>query len=165
MNILLAIDPSICDLGWALFQTFPSTKQAKLLKADNIAQPSFESLEDRSDTAAHILTNLTPPPSQAIIELPDHYSSAKGQAARNSDAILKLMFQVATIRTTLLHSLPACQVTLIPVRRWKGTQPKHITQRRILTHWNFTNTNHNICDAVGLGDWFLRKRMGYRPTR
>ncbi len=164
----MTIDPSICDLGYALFALSSSgpSKRAHIILADNIAQHSSEDFTIRSDAAAQILTRIaiTHKVSEVAIELPDHYSSAKGEAAKNSDAILKLIFQVATIRSTILSLIPSCEVILIPVRKWKGSQPKHLTQRRIRNHWHFENVNHNICDAVGIGDWLLRKRRGYRPT-
>lgn len=102
-----------------------------------------------------------------VIEQPDHYSGGVGEAARNSSAILKLMGLVFAIREMARRHTDAFgespEVVLAPVRAWKGTTPKKITQLRVGRWWGWEGKDHNEADAVGIGDWYMRKECGYTP--
>ena len=52
-------------------------------------------------------------------------------------------------------------VELVPVRDWKGSVPKHITLKRIQRAWGWRGMDHNIADAVGIGDWYIRKQLKF----
>lgn len=102
-------------------------------------------------------------PNHAVIELPRHFSSATGQAARNSDAILKLIFLVGSLRAMLLSGNLVDKVTLLPVSIWKGNSPKSITLRRVRRITPTTPIpqehleNHNEVDAIGIARFYAEK--------
>jgi len=180
MPRLLSVDPSICDLGWAVFYWTGHTMddsgevskqgRARLLVSGHIRNKSFtDEFLDTIDPAAwaiwvHSLDVMAKNVfrlaheegvSEAIIEMPEVWGGSKrGIAANNSGAIMKLTAFVFTLREAL--SFGGIPVYLVPVRVWKGQQPKSITKKRVSKHWGWLGTNHNECDAVGIGGWFLR---------
>jgi len=100
-------------------------------------------------------------PDRVLIEEPRLFlSTRKGQAASNSSAILKLVAMVYCMAGAL-KALFTENVVLVPVQQWKGNVPKEITQKRVLKHWGCKSGDDNITDAVGIGDWYIRKQLGY----
>ena len=69
-----------------------------------------------------------------------------------------------------LASLPVLtgrpEVTLYPVSVWKGTTPKEITQKRMTRYWgwdpNAKGSSHDEADAIGIGDYHIRRVLQYR---
>lgn len=182
MNIL-CIDPSIRNLGVAVFSNRKTdrreteTGEFKLLSSATIKnpQPKASAREKRErkrrnswvDDTDNMVNKLrqwrinqpyAPEPDLVLIELPRVFQSEKGLAANNSGSIMKLAFCVAVLRS-YFHHHTSSKVELIPVNRWKGTVPKHITQRRIKKHWGWQGgkRDHNEADAVGIGDYYIRK--------
>jgi len=78
----------------------------------------------------------------------------------HSGALGKLFFTVGLFYGLL--SEVTSDVYLIPVRNWKGQLPKQLTTKRVNqkygTKFNWRTKQHNIADAVALGDWYLTKR-------
>jgi hypothetical protein len=173
MPRILTIDPSICKLGWAVFVLPPNSHSGQLTssgtiklykdkdkdtqnlewvnRVDQMLIDLLQTLDEHEESRIH----------RVIIELPTHYSSEVGDAAKNSSAILKLMFLVATLRRSFLTTREPSEVILVPVAKWKGNAPKHITQRRVLKDFptlrsKHPKPDHNELDAVGIGRWYLR---------
>jgi hypothetical protein len=99
--------------------------------------------------------------SVAVIEMPSHLPTARGMAASNSGAILKLGFCVSSLRQALRDD--GIPVELIGVRFWKGQAPKEVTQRRMQQVWGVEYAKEDEYDAIGIGDWFVRRVLGYMP--
>ncbi len=189
----LFIDPSIKALGWSLFKLgFEDPPDGQ--KASRITSAKFgscgaillgKSFEDTSDSDPRLypvwMAKLDEMAGQiawmasnngvslAGIEQPEIWGgtrSGRSEAAVNSGAILKLNAAAFSIRQALMGL--SVSVTMIPVRRWKGNSPKLVTQRRIERAWGVSGVNHNAADAVGIGDWYIRKYFGFnvvRPSR
>ena len=161
--MLFAIDPSIRKCGLAVFA---ATACSKLLDARTLRSTESKLWLRRSDEMVRLVANaietyrktqrLHAHTCRVLIEMPSHYSSAVGNAAKNSGAILKLMFFVASLRQ-LLIGLGYC-ATLIRVNQWKGTVPKAITERRMQKRYGkqaLHGLDDNAIDAIGIGTWFL----------
>lgn len=151
---ILCLDPSIRALGWAVFVIGGETPK---LTAYNVKKLNLEgeSWIVRAKVMLEVVKDLENEycPAHIYIETPSHYSAGKGEVARNSGAILKLMFLVGAVYGAFKD-----QVTLLPVSRWKGNVPKEITQRRMLKRWNATG-DHNAIDAVGIGDYVISQKL------
>jgi len=88
---------------------------------------------------------------------------------------LKLNACVFTLRQMIVsrnYKTPATKIAkskvtvmLVPVNKWMGNRPKHVTKKRVEKHWNLTRADHNETDALGIGDWFVRKVLRYTPTK
>jgi hypothetical protein len=97
-------------------------------------------------------------PGTVLIEQPEHFGGGgRAGAARNSGSVLKLMALVFSIRQMVLEVSAAASVVLIPVRTWKGQVPKVVTMNRVRRSWGWEGTDDNEADAVGIGDWWIRK--------
>jgi len=160
-KILLAIDPSINNLGCAVFRK----KTGRLLSAELLHPPKdCEDLEDKSfalycqirdQIKKHDVTEL-------VIETPDHWNVA-GYMSRESGAIYKLTFLVGMLYS-LRWSFPV--IAVIP-RAWKGQLPKEVTKNRLresyvpcyYTKREWNRLDHNIADAIGVGHWRIHGRV------
>jgi hypothetical protein len=168
---LLFVDPSIKAMGWAVFllkYTNPrdaTARSASYFDSGVLRQGKDEdddgSLEwvDRVDASVEFLKTLdeTYEFHGLRIEMPSTYGGHKGSPAAASGAIMKLAFQVASIRSVFQQR--SAGAILVPVSRWKGTTPKDITHRRIRKYWNVSKSDHNEMDAIGIGDWYFRKHL------
>lgn len=100
---------------------------------------------------------------RAIIELPMVMHSPGGHGALLGGAITKLFYCVG-LYGGLLAGRCYIRVGYIPVHTWKGQLPKQLTTQRVNrkyhTTFNWRTKEHNIADAVALGDWYLTKSPG-----
>lgn len=152
MGTVLCVDPSVKALGWAFFSTGEWRNDEWELVDSGVLKVAAEWPESHDKMIRKVYSEI-PCGSVVLIELPSHYDSGKGAAARNSGAILKLFGLVMALR----EKLDPARVRLVPVRMWKGTVPKEITQKRVRKYWDWAGEDHNEADAVGIGDWYLRK--------
>jgi hypothetical protein len=95
-----------------------------------------------------------------VIEMPRIYSrgSAQSQAAKNSGAITKLIFLVATLRSRI-DEHRSVRIVLVYPQIWKGQVSKKITRSRMVRRYGniVKSLDHNIVDAIGIGTWLLGK--------
>jgi hypothetical protein len=162
---LVCVDPSIKALGFAVFKkTDAFWATWKLVTSTGIKLKNKDrgnplSWVDRVDEMTSMVMDLLLDATSGIenaadamllIELPDY----RTDAASNTGSIEKLVAFVFTLRAM---ASSFCKVTLVPVRKWKGNTPKSITQARVAKHWNWSGRDHNEADAVGIGDWAIRK--------
>lgn len=156
---LWCVDPSLKAMGFARFELY--AEKDALAESGVIRGQKDGGTWARTDWCVDALGGLMEesPVGWAnvlvLIEEPAHYDGGAGTAARNSGAILKLLGLAASIRGRVISY--GGHVIMVPVRRWKGTVPKAVTARRIQRAWNWTGSDHNEADAVGIGDWWLRK--------
>jgi len=92
----------------------------------------------------------------AIIELPSYEFSVRGRAAARTDSTIKLAYLCGLIGATLEAE---DGIHLVTPRQWKGGLPKTVTAQRVKDKYSLIKdeTNHNVLDAVAIGDWYLRK--------
>lgn len=186
MKYLLAIDPSIKALGWAVFNHEPTTGNDRLgefcLDGSGVEKigksfedeelkslkwlPRVDEMVERVSNSSKMMMGVS---RQVIIEMPSVYSGGKGTVASNSGAIVKLGFLVASIRSRF-HAL-ATPVELTLVKVWKGNTPKEITQKRVAEMLGKSRKelmevmDHNEVDAIGLGRWWFRQRNAVYNAR
>jgi len=152
INRLLAIDPGTRKAGYAIFENglylcsdviiIKNKKLTWLQRVDFIIIEITQLLK-------HFKIDIV------VIEEPQLFiGSRKGRAASNSGSVLKLTALVHSIR--IICRIKKIKVYLIPVRKWKGTVPKAITQKRIKRHLGIDITQLDESDAVGLGLWYVR---------
>lgn len=165
---LLCIDPGTGTTGWAIFELDPA-------KNPELVESGIYKTSKKGDWIKHIDEilsrfdgrNIGLEVSIVLIEQPRIFMSGKGQASNNSGAIMKLMGLVFALRQYFLDvykyhfALRAAdkeiKVHLVPVNRWKGNAPKHITAKRVKRYWGHAGQDDNETDAIGIGDWYIRK--------
>ena len=149
---MLTIDPSIKALGWSVFDTSPA-----YLCSGFINLPKSSSFVTNINQMTQKVVKLATfnKIDYAVIEQPEIFRSGKGEACISSGAIIKLTGCAFSIYGAL--TMTGVDVTMVKVTRWKGNVPKHVTQRRVKRHWGTCPSNHNEADAVGIGDWAVRK--------
>jgi len=163
MKKILCIDPSVQSLGWAVFELYEAygvlinTGEIKIRKSNWIYRLDFMINQLYK---LFILESID----LILIEQPIIYYSGRGAVAANSESIMKLCSFVFAVRQMFLDYFHA-EVQLVDVRKWKGQIPKSVTQKRNKKHWNFESDNDDISDAVGIGDWYIRKRMSIGDNR
>lgn len=160
---VLCIDPGLKTTGWALFKVNDLHDEGRYIESGVIVRPRQKcDWMFRLDNVRLKIRNIVEAKkaTKVVIERPQVFLSGKGQAAQNSSAILKLTGLVFAIYGTLSE----VDVMLVGVTKWKGQTPKRITQRRIMKHWKVLCKDHNEADAVGIGDWFIRKYLQLEPA-
>jgi Holliday junction resolvasome RuvABC endonuclease subunit len=189
---VLAIDPSLRNLGYAFFQVKRGTAgfRGKLITQGLIRQPTNRSVSKRirrslehmrfrsAKMVNNVLAMLYVPeielpcvPDYVVIEMPVIYSrgSAAARAARNSGALTKLIYFVGSLTQALIDR--ECSTddsktrpVLVTPATWKGQVKKHITHKRMIRRYGRVcdDLNHNIIDAIGIGTWFIERRLRYQ---
>lgn len=164
-QVVIAIDPSIKALGFACFEV--NGAKSSLLYSTAIYQAKANSVTahnrklewiDRMDEMANQVIKLSSKyqvrgRTKVVIELPDY----RTEAASNTGSLDKLIAMVFTLRAKF-ESI-GCPVNFAPVTVWKGNTPKSITQMRIKRKWGWNGDDHNEADAVGIGSWFISRRV------
>lgn len=186
VNRIFAIDPSLRRMGWAYF-----TREYKLgpkgagdivwspwiLKDKGLLKGRPRTRAEKKDWTGRVTALVRGAvdtcdecggASVVVIELPSVYNAGKGAVASGSGAIMKLAFMVGMLGGLMVR-LPAVRsgVRFVPVRKWKGTVPKEITQRRVQRRWGVTigddGVDHNVIDAIGIGSWYISQLNGDTP--
>lgn len=143
---VIAIDPGQIS-GWATFHRGELYAAGVMTEAEIVGRPPVAQWA----------------PVQVVIEVPRIYPLGRGKGDPND--LISLALLVGELRGFYRRSgLP---VELVEPRRWKGTTPKKIHNRRVkdalapeerailptLPEYKA----HNMIDAVGLGLWWLKK--------
>lgn len=175
LDCILAIDPSSTKLGWARFgRVGPGRNKWKLGESGMLGLPSSSSLGwvaklDRMVLAVEnqLVPDVLCGRGGCVIEMPQVFGGGRGDgraaAALNSGDLLKLAGLVLALREMMLRK--GLMVQLVAVAEWKGQVPKMVTQRRVREHWAWSGSDHNEADAVGIGDYLIRKAAGCIAVR
>ena len=143
---LLAVDPGYRAMGWALFQ-------GDQLESCGLARGVL-----LSETVSKLPVTFC---NELVVEDQQIYRTTK---ARHAD-ILKLAQSAGAVIGAVKHF----NLTMYLPRQWKGTVPKEVFARRILTRLSEhemtifdsvkcpKSMRHNIVDAIGLGLFKLRR--------
>jgi len=154
-------------MGWAIFE-LRSKNQAALIasgcitisaKKDDWIERIDKICIDLLNVYWHHHIHLA----HLLIELPEVFGSHKGRAASSSGSVGKLMACVFQIKGVISREFPNFEISLIPVRMWKGNLPKERTEYRIQKYWGRGGETSDESDAIGLGDWFIRRELKYKP--
>jgi hypothetical protein len=156
--ILMAIDPSINNLGVAIFAG-KKLVGAELLHPEKI----YKSEEHYVRSYSLFLQNKQYikdfEVEKIICELPEYWAVG-GYAARESGAIFKLTFICGMIYTLFSKDFV---VEFVVPRAWKGQLPKDVVRYRLTSHYvkktkdytsdEWEKLDHNVVDAIGVGHW------------
>lgn len=159
---LLCIDPSIRACGYAVFEAWwPLSEgmRAVLRESGCYVNTTPEPWPGPLDSmvGATLDEAIRHDVDEVHIELPDHIRTEV-----NPEDVFKVLALVYSIRQACLDLY---DVHLHPVKKWKGNVPKQVTQDRVRRHWGWKGDDHNEADAVGLGDYVLRKKRKVIPCK
>jgi len=172
---LLCIDPSVQSLGWSLSNLYEdhgvlidvgeikNTKGTWINRLDIFIDTLHDLFVDSLDVQRSLTYHDTPSP-LVLIEQPCVYHTGRGAVASNAESIMKLSSFVFALRQMFLDYTEV-EVKLITPRIWKGQIKKPITWKRNLKYWAFKSDNHDIQDAVGLADFWIRKHLKIKDLR
>lgn len=173
-RVLLAVDPSTRNMGWAVVKLDDTSRTGRYVKSgvlrmkkdldgDVDGEASLEWVARVDEVVKFVMDKATSVGADEVyIEMPSTYGGGKGGVASNSGAVMKLAFCVAAVRGALIAG--GFTAVLLPVVKWKGTLPKTVTQLRVKKHWGVIG-DHNEIDAVGMLDWVVRVRLGYEAQK
>jgi len=167
LRYILTIDPGTKNLGWAIFKLVTKNK-ARLIESGFIKVSTKEKdWIKRIDLICMELLNIYwryhLHDALLMIELPENFGSHKGMAASSSGSVGKLMACVFQIKGVISREFPHFEISLIPVRTWKGNLPKERTEYRIQKYWGRGGETSDESDAIGLGDYWIRRILKYKP--
>ena len=164
---LIACDPSINSMGWAVFNLETLALEASGTTTNALWAKSKLS---QSIRLASIMRNLEADISEwlnrseiLVIEQPQLFSSYKSMASTRSGSLLILHLLVGALYWWgISHDqFDTSGTHLIPVSTWKGQLPKHVTAVRMKRKYAIKSfETDDQSDAVGLGDWFIVNRYG-----
>lgn len=146
--MLLTIDPSISDLGWAVGQ-----ENGNLNDFGHFRTYSEWSLERRVQTIQEEIQNLVDEWDVDLIiyEWPEAFRYSHGTQGVQTFLRMGLAFGAfLTIRDIEFE-----QVT---PREWKGQQKKEETKLLVNNRYDVDIKNSNSADAVGLYDYWVGKK-------
>jgi Holliday junction resolvasome RuvABC endonuclease subunit len=144
---ILAIDPSIRRIGWALFEVEPDRN------FDSLATWNYGTFSPPSQGRTRILADVKSYFSKSaanhvVCELPAFFESEKGRIAAKSGYTIDLALVIGTI----YGITPDAKLYLYTPQQWKGSVSKGITQARFKRVFQLTHVNldHDTVDAIML---------------
>ena len=151
---LLAVDPGVRAQGWALFV------------GDRLTQCGLASVETQPllHDALLELHNALGNVDKLVVEIPQVYQQRHLKGDPND------LIDVAVSVGMVVATMPHKELKLVRPRDWKGTCPKKIHNQRVLalltekensvlnTCGVIPSLRHNVIDAIGIGQWALRRR-------
>ena len=156
---ILALDPSILHLGWA-YMCLHQHRDIVILDSGTIVVPEEykdEELVKRIGANIEALYDLDFDVDTVVIEQPESWGAYKSMASSRSGSLLKLeLLTGALVGWALTVGL---EPILIPVSKWKGQLPKHVTTKRMEKKYERKFATSDEADSVGLGDWYLMQQI------
>lgn len=145
---ILAIDPSMNRIGWALFEIEPDRD------FDSLSNWSYGAWSPPAQGRAKILAQIKAHFSKAnadhlVCELPTFFDSEKGRIAAKSGYTIDLGLVIGTI----YGIVPSSRLFLYTPTQWKGSVPKRVTQskfKRVFKVSNIGSMAHDTIDAIML---------------
>lgn len=158
---VLALDPSINHLGWALM--IPG----RALMYETIDAPTESKFQELVYRIDWIIGELDDLPGQqdfdtVAIEKPEPWGAYKSMASSRSGSLQMLTLVVGALTQWALARVGADNVKLVKVSTWKGQLPKTVTKKRMEKKYNCKFATGHESDAVGLGDYVLTKEKDDR---
>ncbi len=164
MKKVLAIDPSIMNLGWAILNTPPERPQL-LDYGTVICETAKLPLETRMNTTImgledairHHLDSID----IVVIEKPQLWGAYKSMASMASGALLCLHILTGALYWWAANLFESHNTFLVPVSEWKGQLPKEVTQKRMEKRYNVKFATDDESDACGLGTYAITETKQY----
>jgi len=169
MKTFISIDPSSTACGWCVwrkgkglggwkprwFGTVKCKKGHWVERVGKICVELMALLEERVG-----VTGFGDNAIVCLIEMPKVWDQKK------ASAVVKLAVMAGAVGGWVLGGELARRVEMVPVGKWKGQVKKEITQKRVLRRYGIgiggqgceSVVDHNTIDAIGIGDWWARKR-------
>jgi hypothetical protein len=135
--VLLSIDPSANNLGWASCDlrtagADPDIYRIKLWTS-GVIHPQGLNIQERWHDAFEQLgaemTKADQWPTHLVAEQPTFFGSIKGRIAAQQDHTIRLGQMVAGIAG--LFKFPPSRIALYTANQWKGSVPKRVTKHRL----------------------------------
>jgi hypothetical protein len=161
--ILLAIDPSVNNLGWAMFDMSRGTNQYNLdgweygivhpkgKYAQHKWRDAYRQLGDR--VAGYVPTHFAS-------EWPCFFSGQKGMIAAQMGYTIDLGAQVGYLAGKF--NIRADYIALWTPQQWKGSVPKHITEGKFVRLFGKLaerairrGISNDTIDAIMIGEYWL----------
>jgi hypothetical protein len=168
--ILLSLDPSINNLGWAQCDlahgaSSPDIYDISRWKSGVIHPQGLEIQHKWEDAYRQLAAELGVEswPTHIVAEQPCWMPSAKGRTAAALDYTIHLAQMVAGV--IAWFRIPANNVTLLTPMQWKGSMPKKVTRARLkkaFTDGEFEGLSDDEVDAIGLGLFWLKRWLERR---
>lgn len=151
---LLSVDPGN-STGWAFFDSKGSLQCCGLVKC--LVPASLDALAETVTSA-----------SQIYVEIPQVYSGPRAKGDPND------LIQVAVCAGWVISQYRQADLKTVKPAEWKGQEPKEITHKRVLASLSpyelavfeqnlgkhKKSVQHNVVDAVGIGLWALKRKVG-----
>ncbi len=158
--MILAIDPSVRNLGWAVLgppNENPQLIEFGTVKCDTVGLPDETRMNTviagLEDAAREYLLELT----HIVIEKPQLWGAYKSVASMHSGDLLGLHILTGALYWWASTIVQSHNTFLIPVSTWKGQLPKTVTQKRMESRYGVKFATDDESDACGLGTHYLTK--------
>lgn len=151
----LSIDPSINFLGYAIHKS-NELLEYKLLRSSSTHIDFIDKSRYMVDKLKTVINEFSFEGNYTlaiVTEIPQYWGVA-GFIARESGAIPKLMFLCG-----MIMGLTKDVIALTP-NDWKGQLPKNVVNnrlRKVYPDIDIAKLNHNIVDAIGIGQYYVSK--------
>jgi len=164
--MLLAIDPSIQHLGWAiLVSPDPNGYVASgtiTISSRYNALPEEARIELMLQKLTQTLEPYKDKIKMIVIERPHQFGGFRSHAAYQGGGLPLLFLFVGALYYWAKQIQPT--VRLIPVQQWKGQLPKTVTRERMEIYYQRKFQTFDESDAVGLAHWMIR-RLQHGPDQ
>lgn len=163
---ILAIDPSINQIGWALLELPYQEYSLTSLEAGwkfSTFNLRGEGLQDKIRHLDVWLRRMmfSNPVIYLVGEMPTFFNSEKGRIAARMNWTIQLGVLLGFIMARL-----ECEAryTFYTPAQWKGTMTKEVTKKRFLrtftdaTNWKWIDADHNTIDAIMLLHYWVSQR-------
>lgn len=163
---ILAIDPGLISLGYAIFGK-DETEPCKLISFGSVKKrPGVGTdtpIEIRIQVAIEDLATQLGQYSvmnsiECVIEQPQPFGAYKSLASQQSGSLIKLYFLTGALFWWAQDHFAL--TLLVPVSTYKGQLPKVVTNKRMQEKYGREFKTTDEADAVYLGDWYYMKRYG-----
>ncbi len=145
--ILLALDPSVVACGWACIRKINRNRCERIISG--VWKPKAKGEATRFNVLADLAKRVCEVDhvTDAVIELPN-----KGPAWKMSADDIRANSRAIGALEAACYFAGAC-VALVRVSEWKGRGKKQETRMVVKALFGYDATEHNECDALGLGAW------------
>lgn len=157
MSVLLSIDPSINNLGMAIWEV-----EKKRLIHYKLLHPMREMRKNEFEKSISMMRQLREYVEKyyiniMIVEVPEYWAVG-GFEARETGSMTKLMFVCGMI-CSLVEMEIINVLSMVTPRDWKGQLPKNVVKNRLresyLENVDLLTLNDNVVDAIGIGHFYL----------
>lgn len=160
--LLLAIDPSVNNIGVALYDTTLKKLRTRLIHPNRTFRGAAES-QSMVHLSIYVLRAILieflsgKQIDKLVIEYPNWQRSTKGLIAMQQGYTLDLAFLAGVLATGF--KLCAADVYTPTPLQWKGNIPKDATKLRVQKEFGILQISEHEYDAVGMMQW-LKKQPG-----